>query len=173
MPDATLDGTYVCICDWHGRVIWISGDHPLAKPGDLVWQHLEDESQEMAKIGLARVVSLGEQATLELTNRRGDHFRSWLWPLQSPEIAVCVLSITIPKELGLLTDREREVLGLLALGHTTREIAKELDVSASTVHTHLRRAREKLSLPSVESLTGFAARYCDSRSDTGRELREP
>lgn len=45
------------------------------------------------------------------------------------------------------------------MGFDTQQIAARLDVSLSTVHTHLRRAREKLKLPSVEALISFAARY--------------
>ena len=164
MSDAILDGTYVTICDWRGLVIWHSGRKSLVKPGDLVWRHLANESSERAKLGFARVVSLREEATLELANKRGEHFRTWLWPLESPELAVCILSISIPQELKNLTRREREILGQLALGRSTREIAETLDVSASTVHTHLRRSREKLSMPSVESLTGFAARFCHPKA---------
>ncbi len=160
MPDMTLDGTVVAICDWRGRVIWISDNRPLAQLGDLAWQHLAEDCQEEAKIAFARVVSLREEATLELQNNLGQWFRSWLWPLASPEIAVCALSISIPDELRQLTAREREVLGLLAQGRNTREIAELLEVSSSTIQTHLRRSREKLSLPSVEALIGFAARYC-------------
>ena len=71
-----------------------------------------------------------------------------------------MLTIGIPAELKSLTERERDVLGHLAMGNTTKEIAKELDVSTSTVHSHLRKSREKLSLNNIEALTGFAARYC-------------
>jgi DNA-binding CsgD family transcriptional regulator len=47
----------------------------------------------------------------------------------------------------------------LAQGMTTRDIADELDIGLTTVHTHLRRSREKLGLTSAEALIGFAARY--------------
>jgi DNA-binding CsgD family transcriptional regulator len=62
--------------------------------------------------------------------------------------------------LNRLTGRECECLELLAQGIDTRDIATQLDVSLSTVHTHLKRAREKLGLPNVESLISFGARYC-------------
>ena len=41
----------------------------------------------------------------------------------------------------------------------TRDIAKELDIGLTTVHTHLRRSRTKLGLPTAEALIAFAARY--------------
>jgi DNA-binding NarL/FixJ family response regulator len=43
-----------------------------------------------------------------------------------------------------LTEREREVLTLLARGYTGEEIARELKVSAETVRAHVRNAVTKL-----------------------------
>ncbi len=160
MPDATLNGTYVLICDWHGRIVWRSGKQPRLKQGDFAWEHLEGDDRRRAQDAIARVVTLREEVMLDVCNKYGEHYRVWLWPLHSPEVAVCVLSVEIPSEISRLTDREREILGLLAQGLTTREMSQRLDVSLSTIHTHLRRCRKKLSLPSVESLAGFAARYC-------------
>ncbi|MCA9139520.1 MAG: helix-turn-helix transcriptional regulator [Planctomycetales bacterium] len=165
-----LEGTNITICDWRGYVIWQSAHVPLAKPGDLAWKHLIKESAELAKTWFSRVVSLREEATLEFENKRGQYFRAWMWPLEKPDVAVCMLSITIPRELKTLTLREREILELLAQGRPTREIALALDVSASTVHTHLRKARKRLGLPSVESLTGFAARYCHPQAAPNQSL---
>lgn len=160
MSDATLVDTHVTICDWQGRVIWVSGNDLLTKPGDFAWQHLSEESHEPAKAAVARVVTLRETVVLESSNEQGQRFRAWLWPLHSPEMALCVLSVAIPRELSLLTARELETLSHLAQGLPTREIAARMDVSASTIHTHMRRVREKLDLPTIESLTAFAARYC-------------
>jgi DNA-binding CsgD family transcriptional regulator len=43
-----------------------------------------------------------------------------------------------------LTDREREVLTLLALGDTGEQIAQQLFISPETVRTHVQHARQKL-----------------------------
>jgi DNA-binding NarL/FixJ family response regulator len=49
-----------------------------------------------------------------------------------------------PTELAALTDREREVLVLLARGRSNQEIARELHVSETTVKTHVGRILAKL-----------------------------
>lgn len=53
-----------------------------------------------------------------------------------------------PDPLGELTEREREVLGLMAEGLTDRGIAERLWVTPKTVETHVRHILQKLDLPS-------------------------
>ena len=61
-------------------------------------------------------------------------------------------------EASPLTDREREVLQLLAEGRKTAEIATTLNVSVKTVETHRRQIMLKLDLHSVAELTKYAIR---------------
>jgi DNA-binding NarL/FixJ family response regulator len=63
-----------------------------------------------------------------------------------------------PGALETLTDREREVLKLVAEGLTTKEIAARLDISARTVESHRANLMRKLDLRSVARLTQFAIR---------------
>jgi DNA-binding NarL/FixJ family response regulator len=49
-----------------------------------------------------------------------------------------------PKELASLTEREREVMGLIARGMTNDEIAETLVVSPATAKTHVSRVMSKL-----------------------------
>ena len=60
--------------------------------------------------------------------------------------------------LELLTEREREVLTLVAQGVSTREIAAQFEISARTVETHRANLMRKLGLRSVALLTQFAIR---------------
>jgi len=59
----------------------------------------------------------------------------------------------------LLTDREREVLRLVAHGHTDKEIAGELYVSARTVQNHLASVRAKLGLNRRAELARWATEH--------------
>jgi len=60
--------------------------------------------------------------------------------------------------LSLLTSREREVLQLLAEGHSARSIAARLDVSVKTVGTHREHLMRKLGTHSLSGLTKLAIR---------------
>lgn len=55
--------------------------------------------------------------------------------------------------------REREVLQLLADGHTSPEIGKRLHIATSTVEVHRRNLMRKLELHSIAELTKYAVRH--------------
>ena len=57
-----------------------------------------------------------------------------------------------------LTDREREVLQLIAEGHSSREIAELLHISEKTVRAHRAHLMDKLDIHSTAELTQYAIR---------------
>jgi DNA-binding NarL/FixJ family response regulator len=81
-----------------------------------------------------RVVAAGEALlSPSLTVRVIEEFVSWPQPAQS-----------IPTELEWLTERECEVLRLVAAGLGNHEIAERLVISPATARTHVSRAMRKL-----------------------------
>lgn len=58
----------------------------------------------------------------------------------------------------LLSPREREVLGLLAEGKSSKEIAGALAIAVPTVETHRRRVMDKLCMRTIAELTKYAIR---------------
>jgi DNA-binding NarL/FixJ family response regulator len=67
--------------------------------------------------------------------------------------------LALPLDAGLpesISDRERDVLQLLALGYTNHEIAKMLFISVRTVDTHRAHIMRKLDLNSRSELVMFA-----------------
>lgn len=58
----------------------------------------------------------------------------------------------------LLTDREREVLQLLAEGRSNKEVASILDVGVSTVETHRANLMQKLNLHNTAEIVLYAVR---------------
>ncbi|MDG2283485.1 MAG: response regulator transcription factor [Longimicrobiales bacterium] len=61
--------------------------------------------------------------------------------------------------LGSLTNREREVLLLVAQGLTNREIGDQLEISPRTVETHRERVMGKLRIRTVAGLTRFVVEH--------------
>jgi DNA-binding NarL/FixJ family response regulator len=59
-------------------------------------------------------------------------------------------------ELDRLSPREREILQLVAEGHSSAQIARMLHISVRTVDTHRFNIMRKLSVHSIASLTRFA-----------------
>ncbi|MCG7852016.1 MAG: response regulator transcription factor [Methanosarcinaceae archaeon] len=59
---------------------------------------------------------------------------------------------------SLLTEREREVLQLIAEGHSNRKIAEMLFISVKTIEAHRSHIMEKLELHNLADLTRFAIR---------------
>jgi DNA-binding NarL/FixJ family response regulator len=60
------------------------------------------------------------------------------------------------QSLTNLTSRERQVLQLIAEGHTSKEIAQILNISYKTADTHRANIMEKLDMHNVAELTRFA-----------------
>jgi DNA-binding NarL/FixJ family response regulator len=65
----------------------------------------------------------------------------------------------IASPLDLLTDREREVLVLIAEGYARQETAEKLSVSPKTVDTHRANLMRKLDLNNDAALVRLAVRY--------------
>lgn len=63
----------------------------------------------------------------------------------------------VDPELDLLSDREREVLQLIARGYTYREVGEELFISIKTVESHVSAVLRKLQLSNRNELTRWAA----------------
>ena len=64
---------------------------------------------------------------------------------------------SVDDELDRLTQREREVMRLIARGYAYKEVAKELFLSVKTVETHVSAVLRKLQLSNRYELTRWAA----------------
>ncbi len=63
----------------------------------------------------------------------------------------------IDEDLDRLTEREREVMRLIARGYSYKEVAKELFISIKTVETHMSSVLRKLQLSSRHELARWAS----------------
>jgi two-component system, NarL family, response regulator NreC len=84
------------------------------------------------------------------------HGERYVHPALGARIAVADAEASARAEADPLSDREREVLRLLALGHTNQEVAKTLYISVRTAETHRAHIMRKLRLTTRAELVRYA-----------------
>jgi two-component system, NarL family, response regulator NreC len=73
-----------------------------------------------------------------------------------PDLGAKLVNPNGPEALEPLSERERDILYLLALGYTNQEIGKKLFISVRTVDTHRAHIMRKLQLETRAELVMFA-----------------
>jgi len=128
----------------------------------MVSMHGDDESVRRALVAGAAgyLLKNSDREELELALRavaRGD---TWLSPaLTKRVVAAYTQGAAPPSAAGpftVLTPRQREVLQLVAEGHSNKEIASRLNVALKTVETHRTELMERLGIHGVASLVRYA-----------------
>ena len=103
----------------------------------------------------------------------------YVHPALGARLVAAEAEATAREEADPLSEREREVMRLLALGHTNQEIAKMLYISVRTAETHRAHIMQKLRLSTRAELVryaidqglleeGEANARCDGRSCSGQ-----
>lgn len=136
--------------------------HPNLKILVLTMHDDEEYLRAVLRVG-AKGYVLKKAADVELlsairTVARGEMF---IYPSMAAELVYRQLvspgdTEREEKNVKLLSDREREVLRYLALGHTNHEIADMLHVSIKTVETYKGRLMEKLEMRKRADLVRYA-----------------
>jgi two-component system, NarL family, response regulator NreC len=83
----------------------------------------------------------------------GEHY---VHPALGARLVAAEAEAKAREEADPLSDREREVMRLLALGHTNQEIAKMLYISVRTAETHRAHIMQKLRLSTRAELVRYA-----------------
>jgi DNA-binding NarL/FixJ family response regulator len=104
----------------------------------------------------ARGYVLKDQIAADLINAIQHVTRGMLY--LSPRVSDAVVNALIhPESADALTEREDQVLQLIAEGRTTKEIAATLEMSVKTATTHRQRIMRKLDIHSTAELVRYAA----------------
>jgi two-component system response regulator NreC len=82
--------------------------------------------------------------------------RSYVHPALGARMVAAEAAERAAAEADPLSDREREVLRLLALGHTNQEIASQLYISVRTAESHRAHIMQKLRLSTRAELVRYA-----------------
>jgi DNA-binding NarL/FixJ family response regulator len=106
------------------------------------------------------LVKTADPAELDLAIRaavRGEKFLSSA--VSEHVVAACLKRLDKEQtSLERLTPRQREVLQLVAEGHTTKDIARRLGISAKTAETYRGELMKALDIHDIASLTRYAIR---------------
>ena len=108
---------------------------------------------------LGFVVKEAAPAELELALRAAAVGQTFLSPKVSSSMVHSLMRNDGAKGLDALSPRQREILGMLARGRATKEIAAELGISIKTVETHRARMMEVLGLHRASQLLRFAVQH--------------
>jgi DNA-binding CsgD family transcriptional regulator len=157
MPTRASAIPYVILCDPRGSVVWTNNS--TYEPHGQIWEFVAEDNRELLKDKVARAAFLREPQALQITTDHAEVHRVWVWPIMESNLGICLVGLRVPQEILRLTERERECLERLSIGRSAVEIAEEFNVSVSTVHTFMKRSRDKLELTSMEQLIAFASRY--------------
>ncbi len=76
-----------------------------------------------------------------------------------------------PAARNLLSTREEEILGFLANGQSSKQIARALDLSVRTVETHRQNIRRKLDLETQADLIRYAVEHANRASSRDRAAK--
>jgi DNA-binding NarL/FixJ family response regulator len=85
--------------------------------------------------------------------------RSYITPLIAGGLLGSLLDRDVQIEAGVLTPRQREILQLLAEGHSMKEIAAVLDVTPRTVAFHKYRIMDQLQVKTNAELIQYALKH--------------
>ena len=77
----------------------------------------------------------------------------------SSDITQMLIENPVREDAGKLTTREQLILSHIAKGQSSKEIAKELDISFRTVEAHRRNIKSKLKIDSLAELIRYAVNY--------------
>ena len=123
--------------------------------------HANEEYVQRALEGGARGYLLKDAGAeeLELALRAVARGETYLSPAVSKQvIAGYVRRTRVPGSLEGLSPRQREVLQLIAEGHTTKQIAHRLGVGVKTVETHRTQLMKSLDIHEIAGLVRYAIR---------------
>ena len=101
-----------------------------------------------------------DTAELELAIKAVTRGETYLSPAVSKHITEYIRRVgeEAHSTLERLTPRQREVLQLVAEGHTTQEIARMMNLSTKTVETHRTQLMERLDIHDIAGLVRYAVR---------------
>ncbi len=167
-PDVLLLDLYMPELDGHGVLSELSGRPYL--PAVVVLTSATDDEHLVRAIRAGATSYLLKTATADqviAAVRDAAAGTANLSPVLLTRLTQALHRPPAPDPLQPLSRREREVLRLIARGHSNRQIARELGIGVQTVKTHVSSILTKLDLEDRVQAAIFALRH-QSSTDEGQ-----
>jgi len=158
--------TFLTIFSPDGAILWVNGTIPPTKPEEIIgipiWEFSSIESErELVRSHFERCIS-GKistyQTAVELDGKTY-LFNVILYPTFGISgIGGVAETVMLAKGHSELTNRESQVIDMIASGMYPKEIASTLGLTHSTVKTHLRNSAKKLGMKDMWELTAYCSR---------------
>ena len=141
----------------------VAKEHPRTRV-IVVSMHAQDEYVRRALVAGAAGYMLkhADGKELEMAIRAVAAGETWLSPSVSKKVVAAYSESArggAKDPLELLTGRQREILQLIAEGHSRKEIAQRLQLSVKTVESHRAQLAERLGTRSTAELVRWAVRH--------------
>lgn len=124
--------------------------------------HADEEyvRRALASGASAYLLKNSSEGELELAIRAVARGESWVSPGASKPVVAAFTKSADPARQphDKLTPRQREVLQLIAEGHSTKSIATQLNLSVKTIETHRVQLMQRIGLHDVAGLVRYAIR---------------
>lgn len=138
----------------------VAKEHPATRV-IILSMHGDDESVRRALTAGAAgyLLKNSDRSELELALRTVARGNAWLSPAVTQKVVTAFAEGARSSAQGafeVLTPRQREVLQLIAEGHSNKEIAGRLSLSPKTVETHRTELMERLGIHGVAGLVRYA-----------------
>jgi DNA-binding NarL/FixJ family response regulator len=138
----------------------VAKEHPATRV-IILSMHGDDESVRRALTAGAAgyLLKNSDRSELELALRTVARGNAWLSPAVTQKVVTAFAEGARSSAQGafeVLTPRQREVLQLIAEGHSNKEIAGRLNLSPKTVETHRTELMERLGIHGVAGLVRYA-----------------
>ncbi len=172
---------YITIMDEECRFTFVSGvsDGTFDSPEELIgkrpWDFVLEEDKIYIRGNITRIYEEGvDRHSFLYLYRFPDNperqifYHHELFWVGDGKSSVVTLVRELACDVRLLSDREHESFVLFGRGHGVKETAREIGVTISTIHSHLKKIRDKLHLDSNEEVTAVAAIYADTLKNQER-----
>ncbi|MEM9940527.1 MAG: helix-turn-helix transcriptional regulator [Planctomycetota bacterium] len=156
MSKIYVDDALLLISNDDGSICWSNLSNRFRVPQE------DDSDNQPKSLGFPKkIASIGDFNTAQKMMESESGYQIWSFSIGWNSLAKGAFALRNPLIPNRLSPQEHRVMLAMSTGMNIKTISTEYNISISTVHTHLRRVRQKVGLKSHEAVYGYATRnFC-------------